>query len=160
MLVPCEYDSLHLQDLGLQAADIASPSSTASSAPPSIGDVVPSPDTQQEPDLQQIFSPTFPPEKEDARSASERDRDLTDASLAGESVPGASRPIEMTDLVYLQGTDKCHQIYLATLADGSKARLCCRRTITDCRQHPKTRLSGKYHRLPRWYVHAQQHVAQ
>jgi hypothetical protein len=75
------------------------------------------------------------------------------ASSAGESIPGASRPIEMTDLVNLQGTDKCRQIYLARLADGSKACLCCRRSITDCRQHAKKCLSAKY-LGPRWYVHA------
>jgi hypothetical protein len=55
--------------------------------------------------------------------------------------------------VNLQGTDRCRHIYLATLADGSKARLCCGRSITDCRQHAKKRLSGKDRGLPRWYVH-------
>jgi hypothetical protein len=132
-----------------------SPVSTASSAPPSLGGVVPSPDTPLEPDLRQHSSPTFPPEEEeDTRSASERDGELMDASSVGESVPGASRPIETTDLVNLQGTDRCRQIYLATLAEGSKARLCCGRSITDCRQHAKKRLSGKDHGLPHWYVHA------
>jgi hypothetical protein len=93
VLVLFEYASLHLQDLCLQATGIISPSRGRAThfyrllRPRSMGDMVPSPDTQLEPDLQQIFSPTFPPEEEDARSTSEQDGDLTDASSAGESAP-------------------------------------------------------------------------
>ena len=91
-------------------------------------------------------------EEEEARSASDRDGDLSEASSAGESVPGISRPVESVDLVDLQGQDKCRQIYLGTLADGSKTRLCCGRSIVECRQHAKRRLTGKGRGLPRWYV--------
>ena len=89
-------------------------------------------------------------EEEVARSASERDGDLSEASSAGESVPGISRPVESVDLVDRQGQDKCRQIYVSTLADGSKMRLCCSRSIAACRQHVKRRLTGKGRGLPRW----------
>jgi hypothetical protein len=70
--------------------------------------------------------------------------DLTDASSAGESIPGASHQLETTDLVdLLQGLDKCRQIYIAMMADGSNAHLCCSRTISECKQHSKKRLTGK-----------------
>ena len=96
-------------------------------------------------------------EEEEARSASDRDGDLSEASSAGESVPGISRPVEsvdLVDLVDLQGQDKCRQIYLGTLANGSKAQLCCGRSITECCQHAKKRLTGKGRGLPWWYVQA------
>jgi hypothetical protein len=95
-----------------------------------------------------------PEEEEDARSASDRDGDLSDASSAGESVPGTSRPVETVDLVDLQGQDKCRQIHIGKLSDGSKGRLCCGRTVTECRQHAKKRLAGKDRGVPRWHVRA------
>jgi hypothetical protein len=36
--------------------------------------------------------------------------------------------------------------------DGTKTRVCCGRTISECRQHAKKRLSGKDRGLPRWYL--------
>ena len=64
-------------------------------------------------------------EEEVAWSASERDGDLSsEASSAGESVPGISCPVESVDLVDLQGQDKCRQIYLGTLADGPTRHDC------------------------------------
>ena len=49
-------------------------------------------------------------QEQDARLALERDRDLTDASSAGERVPGATRPVKGVDPVDLQGPDERHQI--------------------------------------------------
>ena len=69
-------------------------------------------------------------EKEVAWPASERDGDLLDASSMGESIPGVNHPVESVDLVDLQGPDKCRHFYIGTLADGSKARLCCGRSIS------------------------------
>jgi hypothetical protein len=72
-------------------------------------------------------------DKEDSRSASEQDGDLTDTSSAGESVPGTTRPIETVNLEDLQGQDRCHQIHVGTLPDGSNAHLCCGRTVAGCK---------------------------
>ena len=73
-------------------------------------------------------------EEEAARLTSERDGDLTDASSAGESVPGASCLVKSVELADLQGPDKCRQTHVGTLADGSKAQLCCGCTMTECQQ--------------------------
>jgi hypothetical protein len=42
-------------------------------------------------------------QEEDTPTASDRDGALSDASSAGESLPGTSRPLETIDLVDLQG---------------------------------------------------------
>jgi hypothetical protein len=96
-------------------------------------------------------------EEEDLRSASERDGDMTDASSAGESIPGENRRIDTTDLVDLCGSDKCRVIYMGTSPGGGpKIRLVCGRTISKCNQHAKKRLASKkgQHGPPRWYVHS------
>jgi hypothetical protein len=118
----------------------AAPSGPAPRGPPPVETV----DPREEEDFQEEYTPT----------PSDRDGALSEASSAGESLPGTSRPLETIDLVDLQGQDKCRQIYVGTLMDGTKTRVCCGRTITECRQHAKKRLAGKDRGLPRWYLKA------
>ena len=79
-------------------------------------------------------------EDEAARLASKCDGDLTDASSAGESVLETSRPAKVADL---QGPDKCLQIHVGTLADRSKARLCCGRATPECQQRARKRMGER-----------------
>jgi hypothetical protein len=140
------------QRRGAASSPLESPESGVSSARLSFKNVVPSPESQADPGPSEDPSSLSPwpsthgslvqdqpleePEwEEDARSASDQDGDLTDASSAGESVRGTSWPVETVDLVDLQGQDRCRQIYIGKLSDhGSKGRLCCGRTVTECRQ--------------------------
>jgi hypothetical protein len=131
---------------GTAASPLESPESGTLSARLSFENVVRSPESQVDPGPLGDPSSSFPCERpstrsssvqrpadepleelheeEDERSASEQDGDLLDASFAGESVPGTTRPVETVDLVDLQGWDKCRQIYIGRLSDGSKACLC------------------------------------
>ena len=155
----------------------SSPGSQASSPRLSFDDVIQSPESQTDPGL--VEDPSPPPpregvatrgssrgsaplvetveeapneEEEEEKSASERDGDLSEPSSAGESIPGVSRPVETVDLVDLQGRDKCRQICFGTLSDGSKARLCCGRTVAECNQHAKNRVEGTGRGRQMWCV--------
>jgi hypothetical protein len=127
---------------GTAASPLESPESGTLSARLSFENVVRSPESQVDPGPLGDPSSSFPCERpsmrsssvqrpadepleelheeEDERSASEQDGDLLDASFAGESVPGTTRPVETVDLVDLQGWDKCRQIYIGRLSDGTR----------------------------------------
>jgi hypothetical protein len=69
-----------------------------------------------------------------------QDGDLTDASSAGEIIPGNTREVETADLVNLQGGDghNCCQTHLATLVGGFKAQLFCGSMFKNANSMPRS----------------------